>query len=211
MSSSSYKFGRVLGGMSAQAKLGGALVALATGAVIALGGRSAYEQGEAEHQQSVAASAAAAKAHQEELRSKQAAARLKMKEDCQKDEPALLARAKASIASGHPEAQLMALRHCADVNSGSEPVQKMLERSVAAQEKMIAVAAARERAADDARRRKEGVSIGMTREEVLKSNWGRPEHINRTSTATMESEQWVYPDGAGYLYFEHGVLTAVQH
>ena len=64
--------------------------------------------------------------------------------------------------------------------------------------------------ADRARRKREGVAIGMTREEVLMSQWGRPEHINRTTTAHGEHEQWVY-HGRNYLYFENGKLTTIQN
>jgi hypothetical protein len=50
-------------------------------------------------------------------------------------------------------------------------------------------------------RNQRGVSIGMTEEQVLESNWGRPEHINRTVTTYGREEQWVYPN-SNYLYFE---------
>jgi hypothetical protein len=62
---------------------------------------------------------------------------------------------------------------------------------------------------DAARRKREGVSVGMTREEVLASSWGKPRKINRTTTALSEREQWVYP--GGYLYFRNGVLEAIQN
>lgn len=64
-------------------------------------------------------------------------------------------------------------------------------------------------AANKAARRKEGVRIGMSKEQVLASNWGKPRKINRTSGANYEHEQWVY-DG-GYLYFQGGLLTTVQN
>lgn len=59
-----------------------------------------------------------------------------------------------------------------------------------------------------AQRRSSGVSIGMTAAQVLESKWGRPTKVNTTATANTVREQWVY--GGGYLYFENGVLTAVQ-
>lgn len=64
-------------------------------------------------------------------------------------------------------------------------------------------------AAELAQRKKEGVSIGMTQDRVLQSSWGKPRKINRTTTLTREREQWVY-DG-GYLYFDNGILTAIQN
>lgn len=54
-----------------------------------------------------------------------------------------------------------------------------------------------------------GVSIGMTKSEALASNWGKPNDINRTTTANGTEEQWVF-DG-GYLYFTNGKLTAIQN
>jgi hypothetical protein len=67
-------------------------------------------------------------------------------------------------------------------------------------------AAARRIAAE---KRRQGVSVGMSQDDVAASSWGRPKQINRTTTARGTEEQWVY-DG-GYLYFENGRLTAVQH
>lgn len=52
-------------------------------------------------------------------------------------------------------------------------------------------------------------SLGMSAKQVVeKTNWGRPNQINRTITRRGTREQWVY-DGQ-YLYFENGVLTAAQ-
>lgn len=57
---------------------------------------------------------------------------------------------------------------------------------------------------------KGGVRIGMTKEQALASNWGRPSKVNKTINANGTQEQWVYGDG-NYLYFDNGVLTAVQN
>lgn len=65
-------------------------------------------------------------------------------------------------------------------------------------------------AADKARRKREGVRIGMTQEEVLLSSWGRPTKVNRTISASGVNEQWVY-EGFNYLYFRDGVLTTIQN
>ena len=51
--------------------------------------------------------------------------------------------------------------------------------------------------------------LGMTKEEVEASLWGRPEKINRTVTQYSSREQWVYGQGQ-YLYFEDGILTSFQ-
>lgn len=64
-------------------------------------------------------------------------------------------------------------------------------------------------ALDKAERKKSGVRIGMTQDEVLGSSWGKPRKINRTSGVNYENEQWVY--GGGYLYFQNGILTTIQN
>lgn len=67
----------------------------------------------------------------------------------------------------------------------------------------------REEKIDHTTKNPKTVSIGMTQEEVLTEGWGRPIDINRTITANGTIEQWVY-DGDKYLYFENGILTAIQ-
>ena len=55
-----------------------------------------------------------------------------------------------------------------------------------------------------------GVFIGMSTEEVRTVGWGRPDSINRTTTAYGTREQWVY-GGRNYLYFKDGFLTTIQN
>jgi hypothetical protein len=50
----------------------------------------------------------------------------------------------------------------------------------------------------------------MTQAEVLASSWGKPDDINRTITAYGTREQWVY-GYRSYLYFDDGILTAIQN
>ena len=59
-------------------------------------------------------------------------------------------------------------------------------------------------------KRSKGVSIGMSKEDVLASKWGRPESVNKTTGSYGTHEQWVY-GGRNYLYFENGVLTTIQN
>lgn len=61
-----------------------------------------------------------------------------------------------------------------------------------------------------AQAKKEGVSIGMTKEQVLASSWGKPEKINTTTNRYGSHEQWVYGSG-GYLYFDNDKLTSIQN
>jgi hypothetical protein len=66
-----------------------------------------------------------------------------------------------------------------------------------------------EAAALAAAKRREGVSLGMSKEDVLASSWGKPRKINTSHYSWGTYEQWVY-DG-GYLYFQNGVLTSAQN
>lgn len=52
------------------------------------------------------------------------------------------------------------------------------------------------------------VFIGMTGEQCIRA-WGQPEKVNTTDTARGHHSQWVYPGGR-YVYFENGILTAIQ-
>jgi hypothetical protein len=62
------------------------------------------------------------------------------------------------------------------------------------------------------------VKIGMTLDQVVASQWGRPDDRHTTTTDPHRHEQWVYNLGAlckptqhqSYLYFDDGVLTAIQ-
>ena len=49
--------------------------------------------------------------------------------------------------------------------------------------------------------------IGMSKNQCIDAI-GNPQRINRTTTASRQSEQWVYHNK--YLYFENGVLTTIQ-
>jgi hypothetical protein len=76
--------------------------------------------------------------------------------------------------------------------------------------KLLAEADRLDEEAERKRKRSQGVSVGMTKEDVLASSWGRPESINTTTTASGTREQWVY-GGRNYLYFENGRLVAIQN
>ena len=51
--------------------------------------------------------------------------------------------------------------------------------------------------------------VGMTSEEVLKSTWGKPQKINKTTYSNNVSEQWVYSINR-YVYLENDIVTAIQ-
>lgn len=63
--------------------------------------------------------------------------------------------------------------------------------------------------AEAARKKREGVTLGMTPEEVIASSWGKPHRVNRSVYSFGVHEQWVY-HGSNYLYFRNGVLDSVQ-
>ena len=58
----------------------------------------------------------------------------------------------------------------------------------------------------------------MTVDQVIASQWVRPDDRHATTTASHRREQWVYNIGAlckptqhqSYLYFDDGVPTAIQ-
>lgn len=58
--------------------------------------------------------------------------------------------------------------------------------------------------------KKSGVLIGMNQHQVLASSWGRPSNIRRTTGSYGTREQWIY-GGSNYLYFDNGILTAIQN
>ncbi|HEY8892608.1 MAG TPA: hypothetical protein VIM70_20425 [Clostridium sp.] len=52
-------------------------------------------------------------------------------------------------------------------------------------------------------------TIGMTSDEARASEWGNPNSINKTVTASGTDEQWVY-DNNEYVYIKNGIVTAIQ-
>ena len=64
--------------------------------------------------------------------------------------------------------------------------------------------------ADQARRRREGVSVGMTADDVLASSWGKPQRVRTHTSAGGVREQWVY-GGGNYIYFQNGRVTSIQN
>lgn len=58
-------------------------------------------------------------------------------------------------------------------------------------------------------KKKQGVRIGMSKQDVLDSSWGEPTKINKSTYSWGTTEQWVYPN-YNYLYFENGKLTSIQ-
>ena len=63
---------------------------------------------------------------------------------------------------------------------------------------------------EKAKRKSQGVSLGMTKQQVIDSSWGEPNDINTSIGSWGVHEQWVYGNG-NYLYFENGILTSIQN
>jgi len=86
---------------------------------------------------------------------------------------------------------------------------KRLSERKAAETKRLAEAKQEERK-QYAEWHKLGVDIGMTADRASHSSWGRPSSINRSVYGDqVEREQWCY-GGGNFLYFENGILTAIQ-
>lgn len=68
---------------------------------------------------------------------------------------------------------------------------------------------AEKEAKEKAKKKQQGVRIGMSEQDVLDSSWGKPTKINKSVYSWGTYEQWVYPN-YNYLYFENGKLTSIQ-
>ena len=64
--------------------------------------------------------------------------------------------------------------------------------------------------AEKAEKKREGVRVGMSAQDVFDSSWGKPQKVNRTIGSYGVHEQWVY-GGGSYLYFEKGILRTIQN
>lgn len=122
---------------------------------------------------------------------------------CAKDAPAAVEKARAEMAAGRANAALDLLTPCIahPPDDAAREFQFTVFQAARAEDE-------RAQKAELAQRKKAGVSVGMTTERVLQSNWGKPQRVNRTDSAGGSSEQWVY-GGGNYLYFRNGVLQSI--
>lgn len=119
------------------------------------------------------------------------------------------ANARAAFTKKNYREAYMLLDYCNGRIAAGSPADIELRKYAQAHAKAIDDAAAKIAKAEKARKKREGVSIGMSEQDALDSMWGRPNKINRTTGRWGVHEQWVY-DG-GYLYFENGTLTSIQN
>lgn len=125
-------------------------------------------------------------------------------------------RARGMLAAGKSMDAAAELVPCEKALVAGSAAAALLKRVQVAEEARVArldaeraANMAKVEAADKARRRREGVRIGMSQADVLASSWGRPEKVNETRRADFVREQWVY-GGGNYLYFENGTLVSMQ-
>ena len=102
-----------------------------------------------------------------------------------------------------------ALDRCASRMAKDSDAYKTYLKANGAFTKQLDAEQVAERKSELARKKKEGVRLGMSEQDALDSSWGKPMHINTTTNAIGTHAQWVY--GNGYLYFTDGVLTSVQN
>lgn len=152
------------------------------------------------------ADAAATKAA--ELAAWQKARESHLRQKCVVEIAAQVAKAASAVKGGAHQDAVNLLLECEDTMTDQKAI-ALLNTARQAQAAEEAAAARSLQDAQKKQRKREGVAIGMTTQDVLDSSWGRPNRINRTTTARGERQQWVY-DG-GYLYFDNGVLTTIQN
>jgi hypothetical protein len=51
--------------------------------------------------------------------------------------------------------------------------------------------------------------FGVTAKQVEATCWGKPDHVNRTETAGVISDQYVHGDSR-YVYLRNGIVTSIQ-
>lgn len=118
------------------------------------------------------------------------------------------ARANA-IAKRAADAERLAMERAAESSrqQAGELARQLAGQQLAAQQlatiRRLAAALERQEAASG------GISLGMSKEAVIRSPWGRPDTINTSTYTFGVHEQWVYRN-RGYLYFKDGVLTSFQ-
>ena len=122
-----------------------------------------------------------------------------------------MASAKQLLAAKQPMQAYDVLFTCRDAHAAG-PDAATYAKALAQWQQATDAKARQEQKAEAARKKREGVVIGMSPDDVLASAWGKPDKINRSTNKYGTSEQWVYRNRVeGYLYFDNDVLTAIQN
>lgn len=198
----SYQIGRLWGSMSSTARI---FLCLAVAAVVV--GAGAYS--DASDRERLRQAEAVKKAQDELAASHRAAAVKARISMCQTNVSVLVEKAKALAASGNAKGAHEAMNACNGSLENKEAL-ALAKKYLNTYSDQVAKNAARQEAAERAKKKKEGVRIGMSRDDALASMWGKPASINTTTTANGTREQWVYGNG-NYLYFVNGILTSIQN
>lgn len=66
---------------------------------------------------------------------------------------------------------------------------------------------------DKKRKKQEGVSIGMTMQDVLDSSWGRPQHKTSYHSSLGTKTIWQYGEYGqrGSIIFDNGIVTMIRN
>jgi hypothetical protein len=122
-----------------------------------------------------------------------------------------MASAKQLLAAKQPLQAYDVLFTCRDAHAAG-PDAATYAKALTQWQQATDAKARQEQKAEAARKKREGVRLGMSPQDVLDSSWGKPDKINRTTRASGTREQWVYRSRIeGYLYFENDVLTSIQN
>ncbi|MEC0388023.1 DUF2845 domain-containing protein [Bacillus velezensis] len=134
--------------------------------------------------------------------------------DCGKDKVCSIAHIFV-----HPDKHDKALRYEVDYDPLNPPEENTLlikdrvddnPESTGFQRREVTYSENDDEQSEDEDYQEKTIAIGMTKKEVIQlKDWGRPESIHKTTTASGINEQWVYGISR-YLYFDDGVLTTIQ-
>ena len=138
-----------------------------------------------------------------------ALAQQKVETACTTQQDDIVAQAKKLLASKEIESAYDLLFPCRFALENS-PHKAFYLQTLGQWERFKTAKQARLDREEKARKKREGVSIGMSAQDVIDSSWGKPSKVNRTTNQWGVREQWVYASGS-YLYFKDGVLTSIQN
>lgn len=113
-------------------------------------------------------------------------------------------RVRIDRLKAQPDQQLILLQELATLSPDDAAVARQMRDTTARIERERKAAVTKMKA----EKRRQGIHVGMTAQDVLDSSWGRPEKINRTVTRDTVREQWVYGLGQ-YVYLVNGVVEAI--
>ncbi|MGQ0711399.1 MAG: hypothetical protein ACT4NV_16835 [Rhodoferax sp.] len=204
MSSISYAIGKFVGANR---------VATAVGLALMLGtcmyiDKVAEEQKRTEAERSAREASEQAAKHRAAVAEAEARRRKQLAETCNASSEKI-AIATGEMKAGNVQSAFVALQDCREYLTDPQ-VKALYFKALAAVREQETMEKKRIAAAEKAEKRKHGVEVGMTQQDVLDSSWGKPKRINRTTTARGTREQWVY-GLRNYLYFEDGILTTIQN